>query len=66
MMNNHQDQELDVRELTELTPYNLDIYKSRGKFKSGGLFVTTHVLESATPLQPWREEVAEATTTQAQ
>ena len=65
MMNNHKNQELDVHELTELTPYTLDVYKNRGKFKSGGLFVTTHVLESATPLQPWHEEVAEATITQA-
>lgn len=65
MMNKDKNQELDVRELTELTPYDLDVHKSRGKFKSGNLFVTTHVLESATPLQPWREEVAEVPTTEA-
>ncbi|WP_254014107.1 hypothetical protein [Limnofasciculus baicalensis] len=52
-MSDHKHEQADINELTKLTPFGLDVYKTRGKFKSGGIFVETHVLESAKPLQPW-------------
>jgi hypothetical protein len=56
-MSNHQ--QPDVNELTQLMPFDADVHKNHSKFASGNLFVKTHVLESATPLQPLNDEVAE-------
>jgi hypothetical protein len=55
-MINSKSEELDINELTQLTPFDLDVYQNRGKFKSGGLFVENRVLESAKPLQPWSND----------
>lgn len=52
-MSDRKQEQADLNELTKLTPFGLDVYKTRGKFKSGNIFVKTHVLESAKPLQPW-------------
>lgn len=58
-MSNQKQEELDMNELTELTPFGLDVYKTRGNFPSskittGGL--RGSVLESAKPLQPWNSQ----------
>ena len=56
-MNNQE--ELDVNELTQLTPFDATVHKNHGKFSSGNLFVKTQVLESEKPLQPWNKKMAE-------
>ena len=55
-MSNQQHEELDINELSELTPFSLDVYKTRGKFASGNVMIPTHVLQSAKPLQPWHTQ----------
>ncbi|MEG4228607.1 hypothetical protein QUA35_21050 [Microcoleus sp. N9_B2] len=55
-MSNQKHEELDMNELNELTPFGLDVYKTQEKFTSGNIFVKTHVLESAKPLQPWHSQ----------
>lgn len=52
-MSDQKHEELDINELSELTPFSLDVYKTHGKFASGNIIVGGHVLESAKPLQPW-------------
>ncbi|MEG3870665.1 MULTISPECIES: hypothetical protein [unclassified Microcoleus] len=58
-MSNQKHEDLDMNELTELTPFSLDVYKTRGNFPStneivGGLRWSG--LESAKPLQPWNSQ----------
>ncbi|MCC3512847.1 MAG: hypothetical protein JGK29_28605 [Microcoleus sp. PH2017_17_BER_D_A] len=55
-MSNQKHEELDMNELNELTPFGLDVYKTRGKFASGNVMIPTHVLQSAKPLQPWNSQ----------
>jgi hypothetical protein len=55
-MTNHKYEELDINELTQLTPFGLDVYQNRSKFSAGHLFVKTRILESAKPLQPWSND----------
>jgi hypothetical protein len=47
-----------MNELTELTPFGLDVYKTRGNFPSSKVVVggLRSVLESAKPLQPWNSQ----------
>jgi hypothetical protein len=54
-MSNQKHEELDMNELTELTPFSLDVYKTRGKIPSSK-DITLKVLESAKPLQPWNNQ----------
>lgn len=58
-MSDRKHEQADMNELTKLTPFGLDVYKTRGKFKSGNIFVETHVLESAKPLQPCSSHAAD-------
>jgi hypothetical protein len=51
---NHQ--ELDMKELSELTPFSLDVYKTYGKRTSGNIIDYSRVLESAKPLQPSKSQ----------
>lgn len=55
-MSDQKHEERDMNELNELTPFGRDVYKTQGKFTSGNIFVKTHVLESAKPLQPWHSQ----------
>ena len=51
-MSNQKHEELDMNELTELTPFSLDVYKTRGNFPSSKITDFGNPLESAKPLQP--------------
>ena len=53
-MSNQKHEELDMNELTELTPFSLDVYKTRGNFPSSK--ITNNGLVSAKPLQPWNSQ----------
>lgn len=64
-MSNQKHEELDMNELNELTPFGRDVYKTQGKFTSGNIFVKTHVLESAKPLQPWHSKGDNTLTSEA-
>lgn len=55
-MSTQKHEELDMKELAELTPFGRDVYKTQGKFTSGNIFVKTHIWESAKPLQPWNSQ----------
>ncbi|HEY9865672.1 MAG TPA: hypothetical protein V6D21_15975 [Candidatus Obscuribacterales bacterium] len=57
-MINQKPEDLDINELTDLTPFSLDVYQNPGKFTSGNLYVQSHVLESAAPLNPWSNDSA--------
>ena len=50
-MSNQKHEELDMNELTELTPFSLDVYKTRGNFPTSS-DITNNVWQSAKPLQP--------------
>lgn len=50
-------QELDMNELSELTPFSLDIYKTYAKRVSGNIIDYSRVLESAKPLEPANSQV---------
>jgi hypothetical protein len=50
-------QELDMNELSELTPFSLDVYKTYAKRTSGNIIDYSRVLESAKPLQPDKSQV---------
>ncbi|MEG3932690.1 hypothetical protein QT990_15780 [Microcoleus sp. T3_B1] len=51
-MSNQKQEELDMNELTELTPFGLDVYKTRGNFPSSKITDCGKALQSAKPLQP--------------
>ena len=55
-MSNQNHEELDMNELTELTPFGLDVYKTRGSFPSSNISSLGKVLQSAKPLQPWHTQ----------
>jgi hypothetical protein len=42
MSNQKHDEELDMNELTELTPFSLDVYKTRGNFPSSKIITGGH------------------------
>jgi hypothetical protein len=50
-MSNQKHEELDMNELSELTPFGLDVYKTRGNFPTSS-DITNNVLQSAKPLPP--------------
>jgi hypothetical protein len=51
-MSNQKHEELDMNELTELTPFGLDVYNTRGNFPSSKIVDAGKALQSAKPLQP--------------
>ncbi|MCC3496384.1 MAG: hypothetical protein JGK38_06935 [Microcoleus sp. PH2017_15_JOR_U_A] len=55
-MSNQKHEELDMNELTELTPFGLDLYKTRGNFPSSKITDAGKALQSAKPLQPWNSQ----------
>lgn len=55
-MSNQKHEELDMNELTELTPFGLDVYKTRDSFLSSKIMIFGNLLESAKPLQPWNSQ----------
>ena len=55
-MSNQNHEELDMNELSELTPFSLDVYKTRGNFPSSKIGINGNLLESAKPLQPWNSQ----------
>lgn len=64
-MSNKKHEELDMNELAELTPFGLDVYKTRSKFGRGNIIANTHILESAKPLEPWNSERDNTLTSEA-
>ncbi|MCC3496383.1 MAG: hypothetical protein JGK38_06930 [Microcoleus sp. PH2017_15_JOR_U_A] len=58
-MSNQNHEELDMNELSELTPFGLDVYKTRGNFPSSKITNNGRrwsVLQSAKPLPPWNSQ----------
>jgi hypothetical protein len=55
-MSHQKHEELDVNELSELTPFGLDVYKTRGNLPSSKITTPGNVLQSAKPLQPWKSQ----------
>ena len=51
-MSDQKHEELDMNELSELTPFGLDVYKTRGNFPSSKISDFRNALQSAKPLQP--------------
>ena len=51
-MSNQKHEELDMNELTELTPFGLNVYKTRSNFPSSKIGINGNLLQSAKPLQP--------------
>jgi len=55
-MSNQKHEELDMNELNELTPFGLDVYKTRDSFLSSKTIILGNLLESAKPPQPWNSQ----------
>jgi hypothetical protein len=57
-MINQKPEDLDINELAQLTPFAIDIFQNRCPFTNAKIFIDTHVLESAAPLNPWSNDSA--------